>query len=111
MTHPVADAIQQLKLSYVAGEMQPSEDLYLEFVAAYKAVYRPLQQHLDCLNLDTASGLAPLITKLEIYRVCEDGATFINTWFLPFAHSLDGRVFLRKSCVSTSVTTLHRSNG
>lgn len=77
--------------------MRPSEDLYLEFVAAYKAVYRSLRQRLDRLNFDAAGGLAPLVTKFEIHRVCEDGAAFINMWLLPFAQSLDDRVFLRKS--------------
>lgn len=99
MTHAVVDAIQRLKVSCIVGETRPSEDLYLEFVAAYKTIYRSLQQHLDRSNFGAAGGLAPWITKLEIHHVCEDGATFINVWFLPFAGSLDDRVFLLKSCV------------
>ena len=51
-----------------------------------------------------------MTAKLEIHRVCEDGATFINTWFLPFAQSIDERVFLRKSCVSIPIMVLHRSH-
>jgi len=110
MTHPAADAIQRLKFACIVGERQPSEDLYLEFVAAYKAIYRSLQQHLDRLSLGIAGGPAPLITKQEIHRVCEDGATFINTWFLPFVHSPDDYVFLHKSCVSIPTAALHRSH-
>jgi len=97
MTHTVADTIQRIKLSHIVGETRPSEDLYLEFVTAYKTIYRSLRQHLDRSNFGAAGGLAPLITRLEIHRVCEDGAAFINMWLLPFAQSLDDRVFLRKS--------------
>ena len=82
----------------------------MEFVTAYKIIYRSLRQHLDRLNLGATGGLAPLITKLEIQRVCEDGAAFINTWLLPFARSPDDRVFLYKSCVYFPTTTLHSSH-
>ena len=111
MTHPAIEAIQRLKSSCIVGEVRPSEDLHLEFVTAYKTIYRSLQQHLDRSNLGAAGGLEPLTTKLEIHRVCEDGATFINTWFLPLAQSLDDYVFLRKSCVSISIIASHSSHG
>ena len=77
--------------------MKPSEDIYLELVAAYKSIYRSLLQHLDHLGLVEGGGPMTTITKLEIYRVCEDGAIFIKTWLLPSAKSLDYHVFLRKS--------------
>ena len=51
MTYRDTDAIQRLKLSYIAGEIRPLEVIYLEFVVVYKAICRSLQQHLDHLNL------------------------------------------------------------
>ena len=81
------------------GDLLPSEEFYREFVAAYKTICRSLRQHLDYLNSVKAGGSAPLIAKLEIRRVCEDGVSFINTWFLPSVQSPDHCVFLRKSCV------------
>ncbi|KAF9651720.1 hypothetical protein BDM02DRAFT_3258888 [Thelephora ganbajun] len=92
-----------VRISHViAGEMQPSEDLCLGLLAAYTTICRSLPQHLDHLSVGAAGGLAPLITKLEIHRVCEDGVTFINTWFLPFAQSSDDCVILRKSSYRSS---------
>jgi hypothetical protein len=77
--------------------MQLSKDIYLEFVATYKSIYRSLRQHLDHLCLAKTGGPMILITKLEIHRVCEDGAIFIKTWFLPLAKSPYDHVFLCKS--------------
>lgn len=74
-----------------------NKSLYLEFVAAYGTIYHSLRRRLDNLSPAEAGGPAGLLAKLEIHRVCEDGATFINMWFLPMAESADDRVFLHKS--------------
>lgn len=97
MAYQAAGTIQRLRLSCIAEDAKHSEDIYLELVAAYKTIYRSLRQHLDNLDLVEAGGPMALITKLEIYRVCEDGAVFIKTWLLPSAKSLADHVFLCKS--------------
>ena len=72
-------------------------DLYLEFVTTYKNIYRSLRQDLDDWSSAEAGGPVVPLIKLEIQRICEDGASFIVMWLLPSAQSPDARVFLLKS--------------
>lgn len=97
MTHQGTDTIWRLKFSCITREAQTLENLFLEFVATYKTIHRSLRRHFDNLSSIEPGGLAALLTQVEIHRVCEDGATFIDTWFLPLAQSPDDRVFLLKS--------------